>query len=256
MTGTLSATQAQLITDTIATLNEHVSIRKYQDTPIDEELLLTLLRSAQRSPTSSNMQAYSFVVVRDPETKLTLSELAGNQQHIIDCPVFVAVCADISRLAVACEMHGTSLARNTENMLVATIDAAIAGMSLATAAESVGLGTVMIGGIRNHPREAAELLGLPDGAYVVYGMCLGWPALRPAQKPRLSDDAMIHFERYSENDTAAMLADYDADLAEHYRSEGRTTPDAAWTGVIAKKFSHPRRADLREVLTDLGFCFD
>lgn len=240
----------------LETLTTHVSIRRYTDQAIDDDTLMAILRAARRSPTSSNMQAYSFVVVRDQETKKQLAVLAGNQKHIETCAVFVAVCADISRLSRACEMHETTLARNTENMLVASVDAAIAGMSLATAAESAGLGTVMIGGMRNHPAEAAELLNLPDGAYVVYGMCLGYPdeTQRPPQKPRLPEDLVIHFERYNTDDPSEKLREHDAELAVHYRNLGRNTPDAAWTGVMADKFSKPKRPDLKATLEKLGYC--
>lgn len=240
------------------TLNQHVSVRHFIDKPIPDDMLHTMLNAARRSPTSSNMQAYSFVVVRNPQTKERLSALAGNQKHIITCDVFVAVCADISRLAHACRMHGTQLARNLETTLVASVDAAIAGMSLATAAESFGLGTVMIGAMRNHPREVAELLRLPDGVFVVYGMCLGWPDAEkvPPQKPRLPEEVVIHYEHYSEADPSAALQAHDAALAEHYNMLGRNLNAAAWTGVMADKFSTPRRETLREALEGLGLRFD
>src|SRR5688572_11169982 len=105
-----------LVSDSVLdTLNQHVSIRRYTDEPISDSLLLAMLNAARRSPTSSNMQAYSFVVVRSPETKQKLAVLAGNQRHVEQCPVFVAVCADITRLRQACAMHGVTLAQNTEN---------------------------------------------------------------------------------------------------------------------------------------------
>lgn len=251
-------TPSSITTPTIDTLNQHVSIRRYSERPIDDEMLMAILRAARRSPTSSNMQAYSFVVVRNPERKQRLSELAGNQRHIVDCPVFVAICADITRLRRAAEMHGAALAQNTENTMVATVDAALAGMSLATAAESFGLGTVMIGGMRNHPAEAAAELGLPDGVFVVYGMCIGWPDEEkiPPQKPRLPEELIIHFEQYDDSDTTEALNAHDAELAAHYRSEGRETPDDAWTGVIAKKFSRAQRPHLKATLEAMGFSFD
>jgi len=247
-----------LTTPVIDTLLSHVSIRQYRPDPIPQPMLTAILEAARRSPTSSNMQAYSFVVVLDQATKAQLAELAGNQRHVAECPVFVAVCADISRLQRAAEIHGASLAQNTENTLVATIDAAIAGMSLATAAESFGLGTVMIGGMRNHPAEAAQLLGLPDGVYIVYGMCLGWPdeAQIPPQKPRLPADLIIHYERYDTSDTADKLREHDTELREHYELLGRNGNHAAWTGIIADKFSTPKRPDLRTTLEKMGFSFE
>jgi FMN reductase (NADPH) len=244
------------MTDVISTLNSHVSQRKYTDQEVNHETVRELINAARRSPTSSNMQAYSFVVVRNQETKNQLAVLAGNQKHIETCAVFIAICADISRLMKACEMHGTELARNTENLLVSTVDAAIVGMSLSTAAESKGIGTVMIGGIRNHPEKVAKLLKFPEGVYVVYGMCLGFPQKALQQKPRLPEEAVIHYESYDSSDPTSHLEAYDAELAEHYRSTNRKTPDAAWTGVIAQKFSKFQRPKLKATLEKLGFRLD
>lgn len=239
-------------------LKNRVTIRKYNGETIPDEMLREILNSARRSPTSSNMQAYSFVVVRNQETKKILAESAGNQKHIETCDVFVAICADISRLETACEMHGTQLGKNLENFLVASVDAALAGMSVATAAESFGLGHVMIGGMRNRPKFNAETLGLPDGVYVVYGMCLGFPDAEniPPQKPRLPEDLIIHYEQYDKTEQAEKLAGHDAELGAHYESLGRNLNTAAWTGVMSDKFSTPRRPDMRETLESMGFKFD
>jgi len=240
------------------TLNNHVSIRKFNDEPIPDAMLHTILNAARRSPTSSNTQSYSLVVVRNQETKKKLAVLAGNQKHIETCDVFIAICADIRRLEVACQMHGVTLGKSLELTLVASIDAALVGMSINTAAESFGLGAVMIGGMRNHPKEAAELLGFPSGVYVVYGMCLGWSdeAQIPAQKPRMQDDLVIHYEQYDSADPTDKLAEYDRALAEHYNAQGRNLDEAAWTGVMADKFSEPRRTFLKGVLEELGFVLD
>lgn len=240
------------------TLKNHVSIRKYNDQPIPDEMLREILNSARRSPTSSNMQAYSIVVVRNPETKKILAESAGGQRHVESCDVFLAICADTTRLEKACEMHGTDLAKNLENFLVASVDAALVGMSVATAAESFGLGHVMIGGMRTYPKQNAETLGLPDGVYVVYGMCLGFPDAEtiPQQKPRLPEDLIIHYEQYDTSDPSQKLAEHDTELAEHYKSLGRNLSKDAWTGVMSDKFSSPKRPDLRSTLESMGFNLD
>lgn len=249
-------TTHEQLSDVIATLNRHVSIREYTDRPLDDDTLLTLLEAARRAPTSANMQAYSFVVVRDPELKQQLAVLGGEQRHIETCAAFIAVCADLSNVLRACELHERELDPTTENTIVTTVDASLAGMSLALAAESIGLGTVMIGGMRNHPAAVAELLNLPHGAYVVFGLCIGWPAEAQPQKPRMAPEAIIHFEQYDATKQDALLAEYDKQLAEHYREQGRKTPDAAWTQVIAQKLSVHRRADLRPVLEARGLHFE
>lgn len=237
------------------TLSQRVTVRFFHEKPIPEQMLQTILEAARRSPTSSNMQTYSIIVVRDQAVKQQLAVLAGNQKHIETCPVFIAFCADISRLEIACEMHGRSLAKTLETTLVATVDAALVGMSAETVAESFGLGAVMIGGIRNHPREAAELLGCPPGVYVVYGMCLGWPQEEkvPPQKPRMPNELIIHYESYSTADPRPLLAQYDEALAAHYGKQGRNLNRAAYTGVIANRLDKPSRPHLRNTLEEMGF---
>lgn len=244
------------ITNTIETLNNHVSIRKYTDDPVDDETVRTLLRAARQSPTSSNMQTYSFVVVRDLETRKKLkSFMVGNQDHVLTSQVFVAVCADISRVIRACELHGKKLARTLEISMVATVDAALVGMSLATAAESMGLGTVMIGSVRNDPEEAARLLGLPEGVFVVFGLCIGWPAESPPLKPRMPEELIIHYERYNQDNVDKHIHEYDQALAAYRRDIGQETPDAAWTSKMADRFPKPARPGMCAALERMGFVF-
>lgn len=251
-------TQTNLSTPVTETLNRRVSVRAFQNKPVSDEMLNAVLTAARRSPTSSNMQTYSIVVVRDPETKKQLSVLAGNQQHIIDCDVFLGFCADINRLGIAVEMHGEALAKSLETTLVSSVDAALVGMSAQIAAESFGLGAVMIGGMRNHPQEAAELLGFPQGVYIVYGMSLGWPAWDdvPPQKPRLPAELVIHREQYSQDDPRPLVREYDEALAAYYGQQNRNQHQAAWSGPIARRLNSPRRPFLKATLEKMGFTLD
>jgi nitroreductase len=236
--------------------NSHVSVRKFSNKPLDAGMLDTILETARRSPTSSNRQTYSIVVVRDLETRKQLAVLAGNQQHIVECQAFVAFCADTARIEIACEMHGVALKKGLELTLVSTIDAALVGMSAQTAAESFGLGAVMIGGMRNHPQEAADLLGLPSGAYIVYGMSIGWPkeTNNSTLKPRLPRELVIHYEKYDTQDPREKMAAYDRELADFYGT--RNQADAAWTAPIAKQLQHQSRPHLRKTLEEMGFRFE
>ncbi|MAU01917.1 MAG: NADPH-dependent oxidoreductase [Anaerolineaceae bacterium] len=239
------------------TLNQHASVRAFIDKPVPDEMLNAILNAARRSPTSSNMQTYSIIVVRSPETRQRLAELAGNQRHIEQCDVFVGFLADLNRLEIAGEMHGQPLAKSLETTLVATVDAALVGMSVQTAAESFGLGAVMIGGMRNHPQKVADLLGFPPGVYMVYGMSIGWPQAplgTKSLKPRLPEELIIHHEAYSEDDPRPLIADYDGELAAFYGQRNQHT--AAWSGPIASRLNTPRRPHLRQTLEAMGFHFD
>ncbi|MGB0387923.1 MAG: NADPH-dependent oxidoreductase [Ardenticatenaceae bacterium] len=239
--------------------NRHASVRSFIDKPVPDEMVRAILNAARRSPTSSNWQSYSIIVVRDLEKRKQLAVLAGNQQHIVECQVFVAFCADIQRLKMACAMHGIEPAKGLELSLVATVDAALVGMSTQTAAESFGLGAVMIGGMRNWPKQVAEVLDLPSGVYVVYGMSIGWPdpdQISPSLKPRLPEELVIHYEQYDDSDPRPKMTEYNDALATYYGAQDRNQHHAAWTGPIANKLKQQRRKHLRNTLEEMGFRFD
>ncbi len=242
--------------ETIEVLHNRVSVRKYSDKPVDDATIDAVLEAAFRAPTSSNIQAYTVVLVRDPETKKQLSVPTGNQRHVAEAPVFLAFCADITRIEEALKRNGKSIDDNNMELgLVSSIDAALVGMSAYLAADSLGLKGVMIGAVRNDPIAISRILGLPRRVYCVYGMCLGWPDQAPPQKPRMDYSSMVHRERYDPDAALGALDAYDAELAAHYQSKGvKTTPDS-WTHDIAEKFFPPRREKLRAQLKQLGFDF-
>ena len=232
------------------------SVREFTKKPLPDAIVQSILAAAQHAPTSSNMQAYSFIVVRDPETKTRLAELAGNQKHVANCPVFIAICADINRLEHAIASGGGKLAKgHMEMSLVATIDAALVGMAASLVAESLDLGGCMIGGMRNHPEDVAKTLGLPDGVFVAFGMTLGYPATRPPSKPRYPETGVIHLERYEDKPLDLLNETYDADLEAQKRKTGRTD-GIPWTVRLANGFSDAKRLNLKSELQSRGFDFN
>jgi nitroreductase len=243
--------------ETIEVLHNRVSVRTFKPEPVPEAQVEAVLRAALRAPTSSNIQAYSVVVVRDVESRRRLSVATGNQPHVAETPVFLAFCADLTRIERALRRHGHGLDdnNNLELGLVSTIDAALVGMSAYLAADSLGLKGVMIGGVRNDPAEVARILDLPHRVYCVFGMCLGWPSSTPQQKPRMDYHDIVHFERYRRDGLDRALDAYDAALASHYRQMGKPTAADSWTGEIDAKFSGPQRDDLRRALGEMGFDF-
>ena len=150
------------MSETIALLNNRVSVRKFKSDEVPEDLVDQVLQAAFRAPTSSNIQSYSVIIVHDPATREKLAEVTGNQRHVVDAPVFLAFCADLTRIEQAMARHGHTIVNNNMEIgLVSSIDAALVGMSAYLAAESVGLKGVMIGAVRNDAVVTAKILGLP-----------------------------------------------------------------------------------------------
>lgn len=249
-----------LTSDTIETLANRVSVRAFTDEPVTDEQVDAVLKAAFRAPTSSNIQSYSVIVVRDPETLEKLSVITAGQKHVKNAPVFLAFCADLTRIDTAVRGKGGNMdSNNLETGLVSSIDAALVGMSAYLAADSLGMKGVMIGAVRNNALETAKALGLPRRVYCVFGMVLGWPAKVPQQKPRMDYPAVVHYERYGRTKSGGKVdpavAAYDKALAAHYKSLGMPTAEDSWSHDMAKKFMPEPRQNLRKELAELGFDF-
>lgn len=245
---------------TIELLRNHRSIRKYKGDEIPEEHVEEILRAAQAAPTSSNIQAYSAVAVRNPETKRRFAALAGNQRQIEESPVFLVWCADLNKIRKAVRLHEeTELRQNTELFLLATIDAALAAQNAVIAAESLGYGTVYVGGIRNNPQTATELLRLPRYVYPVFGLCLGVPDQEPEIRPRLPLSAVYHRETYEEDKLEDDIKAYDEAMRHYYATrkgggkggEG----DTIWSREMLRRFDGERQRDhMHDFVHDRGFA--
>lgn len=250
-------TEAQLPeSETINVLRNRRSIRKYAPTPVSYAHVDVILSAALRAPTSSNLHAYSVIVVRNAETKSQLAVPCGNQKHIVDCPVFIAFCADLTRIESAFERNGHTIENNNLELgLVSSIDASLVGMAAYIAADSLGIQGVMIGAMRNKPEEIASILGLPNRVYAVFGMCLGYPAETPKQKPRMPVTGTVHHERYDADAALGAIDPYNVDLKNHYDSVGKESHPHSWTHEVDAKFSSRPRDGLRAALKARGFDF-
>lgn len=195
---------------TLEIMASHASVRKFKAQDIPDELLYSTLNAARQAPTSSNLQAYSIIIIRDKDKKATLARLCGNQVWVKNCPVFLVICPDLLRLEKVCMWQGYEIIdRYIEMFIVATVDAALIAQNILLGAESCGLGGVMIGGIRNNPAGVSSLLELPDKVYPLMGMCLGWPDTISTIKPRLPAEAVIHNEMYDDSQLQKFLSQYD-----------------------------------------------
>ncbi|RUR29497.1 oxygen-insensitive NADPH nitroreductase [Vreelandella andesensis] len=238
--------------DVIKLLQSHRSIRKFTDQEIPRELLLSLIKAGQAAATSSHVQAYTVINVKDSANREKIAEYAGGQGYVASSAVFLVFCADMKRPTEASERTGANVERGmTEQLLVATVDTALMAQNVAVAAESEGLGICYIGGIRNNPQAISELLHLPDHVYPVFGMCLGYPAHNPEVKPRLPVEAILKEDVYCD-DTEQVEA-FDSTMQAYYqaRSTGNKTTD--WSHNLTPLFDSKLRPHMRDFLVKRGF---
>ncbi|MFW5694765.1 MAG: nitroreductase family protein [Alkalispirochaeta sp.] len=249
-------------------LERHASCRSYRDEPVPRHHIERIVGAAQRAATSSNLQMWTAVVIENATTRQRLASLCGEQDHIRRAPIFIAWCADRSRLDTAADLRG--YAQNTEyleSFLVAVVDAAIAMQNATVAAEAMGYGTCYIGGLRNDTAAIVELLQLRPRVFPVAGMTLGVPTRHGSPRPRLDQSAVLHWEHYRRDDRE-LLERYDRVMRDtgvyggrHVAgttSTGDSAPDLpdeqyGWMEHSARRVSRAQRTDLSDVVRRQGF---
>ena len=238
--------------------SSHRSIRKFTDAPVEDALLRELVRTAQCASTSHHVQAYVVIHVKEGTQRKQIAELAGPQPWVESAPVFLVFCADLTRLKSVCTAQGLEPQTAwAEQFIVATVDTAILAQNLMVAAESQGLGGVFIGGIRNDPDKVCELLGIPELAYPVFGMCLGYPGHGPDIKPRLPVDLVLREGSFSgsgqDGDLEKGLAEYDRTMRSYYLNRDSNIKDQTWQGQMADFMSRIIRPHMKSFLEKRGF---
>ena len=177
----------------------HRSVRSYLPDPVSDETLTALIAAAQSAPTSGNLQLWSVVAVRDEERRKRLAELAGDQQFIVQAPLLLVWLADLARARQVTEAFGQATAEGAdfvESAVLGFVDVALAAQNASLAAESLGLGTVFVGAIRNRPLDVAAELELPPNVFPVFGLVVGHPDRydETTIKPRLPQQAVLHHD--------------------------------------------------------------
>jgi FMN reductase (NADPH) len=242
--------------EVIETILAHKSVRKFKSEPLSDEIVKTLVKCAQAASTSSYQQVYTIIGVEDLEKKRKLAELAGNQSYVADNGYFFVFCLDYNRHAILSEMMETKVQEtieSTEGFIVGTVDVALASQNLAIAAESLGLGIVYIGGIRNNLKEVSELLDCPDYVLPLFGMAVGYPDTETGKKPRLPIEGVFHKNGYQEKeDTLNYLKKYEKESAEYYTKRTNGKRIEGWVSQMASAMSTPKRTYMKDFVHSKG----
>ena len=239
----------------LAHLAAHNSIRKFADAPVADEHVARALTCAQRASTSSNVQAYALLRVRDAAKRARLVELTGGQPYVGSAGAFFVLCGDQRRHRLVSRRAGKEFAPNLESFLVATIDTALFAQNLVLAFEAQGYGCVMIGGLRNELPEVDALLELPADVFPFFGLCVGVPAQEPVQRPRLEPEAILVEEQFPAlEEVDAAIERYDEAMGAWYETIQR--PKRDWSSGLAQKFEAKRREHLHDYYESKGACLE
>jgi len=239
---------------TIKVMKNHRSIRKYKDEMISDDVINELVDVAQHVPTSLNSQQSAVIVIKDKESKRKIERVAVEMPWIEECPVFFIFIIDFYKTKLACEKNGRkqTITDSVESIMVGCIDIGLSVQNVITAAESLGLGTVCIGSIRNNPAAIIELLELPKYTYPVAGLCLGYPEDHSKLKPRLDKASYFHFVKYSKENLKDAIDSYD-ELIVDYLKEVDREQEVDWSYNTSNFYKDNYYPKVYPTLKEQGF---
>lgn len=149
-----------------------VSIRKYQDRPVEKEKTEALLRAAMQAPSAGNQQPWEFYVVTNKAILEDLSRVSPYAGMTKDAPIAI-----VTAYRKDCRMPEYAL-----------LDLSSAMENLWLEADAQGLGGVWLGiaPLEDRMRAVEKILHMPDNLRAFAIFPYGYPAEKRNQKDRFN----------------------------------------------------------------------
>lgn len=181
----------------LSAIMNRATVRSYLDKDVPDHIIETLAKAAQQAPFTGQM--YAFIYTRDRNKKQLLSSRLGG--FIKNAPVFVLCCLDFRKLEkfIAFKQRENK-AHDIQMLFLGIQDVSYAAMNWVTAAEALGLGTCFFGGAPMIEPMLTEMFDLPQRVYPLVGMVVGYPAKKPAPRPRIPTSCVLFKEKYKDLD--------------------------------------------------------
>ena len=180
--------------ETLALISARRSHRAYEKTPLTQEQLDALLKAAVESPSAVNRQPWHFTVVRNQELLDRMNKAVWEQMMKRDAQKRSPRFAD-GNFHVFYHAPTVIFISGMPDNLYTPIDGGIAVENIALAAESMGLGSVILGMPRDafagdQAEEFKKALQFPAGWDFVIAIAVGVPAdtkeAHPVKEDRVS----------------------------------------------------------------------
>lgn len=214
--------------DVLAVLNGHGTVRDFEsDYQLTDEQVEAILCAAKQAPSWMNGQAYSIVVF-EGESKEKLAQLllketinTKNSETIANANLLLLFNMDLSLYDLSADFTD-----EVEPLLISSVDAALAMENALVAAESLGLGTCVIGNLRASARDICQTYGYPDYVFPLVGLAIGKPSKEIRVKPRIPNSANVfRAEELPKQVDSQDLADYNQQLADFAAKTGYQSSD-------------------------------
>lgn len=252
-------------TPQVEALLRHKSVRTFLPDALPAGAIETMVAAAQSASNSSALNQWSLVAITDPALKQRISETVARSvpveriPWIEEAPALLLWVADLSRGAeITQDAAGDPVVlEHLDSFLMASVDTALAAQNAAIAAESIGLGIVYLGVMRNIAKELAEMINLPQYSFVTFGMVVGLPdgARTSSIRPRPAQPVVLHYNQYEQGRYRAYLDEYETAYQAFRARQNMSTK--TWTGSVVESATSMDymggRENLRQTVQLRGF---
>lgn len=168
--------------NTIDTIYDRRSVRKYIDKDVNPDLVDEILRAAMFAPSGCNKQPWHFVVFNDKELIKEIKAMHPYASALASAPVCIMVCGDTEK-EMATGFYQVDCSAAIENMLLA--------------AKAIGLDTCWMG-IYPWEETMAEFsnrFNLPQNIKPFALISLGYSDTKQ-ERPKRYDSSKIHYNEW------------------------------------------------------------
>lgn len=229
--------------ETMKVLLGRRSVRSFSDRKIDGAIIDAMESAAQRAASSQYLNDWSAIRIEDPELKAELAKIGG-QAYIAQAPLLYVFVLDEYRNAVIAQSKGVDIysdaftLRDSYRFSQAQNDTVLALHAMETAAESFGLGCVILGSILADIPRLIELLNLPEYTYPVLGLALGYPApWNEELKPRMAREDQFFVNGYDVDPERILehVKTFDEQVHQYYDERDTSRPVDPFSDQVAEK---------------------
>lgn len=211
-------------------IKDRCSVRQFLNKKVPDEAINGIMEAARLAPSYMNVQPWHFIVVKNKATIQLLSKFAHGQPHVVNAPVIIVCCGDMScwdkdKFKVALESR-PGITQERINILMnnpsynpklkghdAVIYRTLEELTYAVAymtleAHSQGLGSCTVGGIGNELtgsipevyKRVKKELNLPENFMIGLLLPIGYPDPNEAcfDKRRKPKSEVVSYEKYGQ----------------------------------------------------------
>lgn len=157
-----------------------VSVRKYQNKPVEKDKIEMMLRAAMAAPSACNQQPWEYYVVTNKEKIQELSQTSPYSCCAANAPLVFIACYRDSEGIIAPSYREIDLSASVENLLLE--------------ADELGLGAVWIGIAPQAERmeDVRNVINLPEDLHAFALIACGYPLEERVQQDRY-DENRVHY---------------------------------------------------------------